>query len=153
VIDSFHNEYRFLSNFYPCVVEFEDMFYQSTEHAYQAAKTVDHLERVRVRECPSPGSAKRMGRTVTLRPDWEDVKLAIMEHLLLEKFDDPELKGRLLDTGEEVLVEGNTWHDNYFGICSCGRCSPETTGIADIGENHLGRLLMKVRTAIREGRA
>jgi hypothetical protein len=39
--NSFHNEYRFLSNFYPAEVSFEGLVFPTVEHAYVAAKTTD----------------------------------------------------------------------------------------------------------------
>jgi len=133
MIDSFKDEYRFLSNFWPAEVRFEGLQYPSVEHAYQAAKTEDPKERVDVQSCTTPGKAKRQGRKVTMRSDWDDVKVDIMEHLLYEKFAHPELRDRLLQTGTQGLVEGNTWGDTFWGV-SGGK-----------GENHLGRILMKIR--------
>ena len=75
-----------------------------------------------------------------MRPDWDARKLTIMHNLLVHKFEEnPDLVPKLLDTGGAVLVEGNTWHDNFWGSCICPRCSGER------GRNHLGRLLMQLR--------
>jgi len=52
------------------------------------------------------------------------------------------LKKRLKNTEGYELIEGNFWHDCYWGNCSCEKCKNIE------GQNVLGRLLMKVRTAI-----
>lgn len=139
-ITSFTGRYRFLSNFYPAAVVLDGVLYQSVEHAYQAAKTLDHKERKKF-QVPllPPADAKKMGRGVTLRPDWESVKLNIMLVLLRDKFygtNPGHLTEQLLDTGDAELIEGNWWGDIFWGVCN------------GIGENHLGKLLMQVREEI-----
>lgn len=52
------------------------------------------------------------------------------------------LKKKLLETGDAELIEGNYWHDNTWGQCYCPRCKNK------IGENHLGKLLMKIRESL-----
>jgi len=137
-ISLFNGKYRFLSNFYPCTIEFEGITYPSTEHAYQAAKTTNDIIRKRMSHLHSPGEAKREGNKVTLRPDWEAVKDNIMLTLLRIKFKIPELKTKLIDTGEEELIEGNYWGDRYWGVCG------------GTGKNMLGKLLMQVRNEINK---
>jgi len=132
-ITNFSKENEFLSNFYPCTIIYEDITYPTTEAAYQAAKTLNVLERREVAAAATPGLAKKMGRKLKMRMDWEDVKISVMEQCLRLKFANPELKKKLLDTGEEYLVEGNYWGDVFWGVCN-GK-----------GENHLGILLMKLR--------
>lgn len=135
-IDGFHGTYRFLSNFYPVEVSFAGNVYPSVEHAYQAAKTLDEDARKLISKLKTAGQAKRYGRRVKMRPDWDHVKLNIMKELLKQKFDrdlNPDLWMLLSKTGKRKLVEGNTWHDTYWGVCN------------GIGANHLGRLLMEIR--------
>ena len=136
-IDSFEGEFRFLSNFYPSRIKFEDAVYESVEHAFQAAKTLDKAERAEVRAAPSPGKAKRLGRKVTLREDWEKVKVPIMWKLVEKKFLAPELAEKLVATGDAELIEGNIWRDTFWGVCD------------GVGKNNLGLILMAVRTDIR----
>lgn len=145
-IDSFSGKYRFLSNFYRCYIEYEGITYPSVEHAYQAAKTLSKNERSRIAAMSTPGEAKRAGRQVKLRADWEQVKVAIMLELLRKKFD-PDALGAyapnetkaaaLLATGDAELIEGNTWGDRFWGVCG------------GVGENMLGKLLMQVREELR----
>jgi len=133
MIDSFKGEYRFLSNFWPAVVVFEGITYPTTEHAYQAAKTLDQDDRLIISLMATPGQAKRAGRKIVIRDDWNDIKVDVMRSLLEQKFSYPELKQQLLATGTQRLVEGNTWGDVFWGVCR-GK-----------GENILGNLLMGIR--------
>ena len=144
MIDFFDGEYAFLSNFYNASCIFEDKFYPTVEHAFQAAKSLDQAERDWIAAAGSPGLAKRLGRRVNLRPDWEKVKFDVMEECLRSKFADSALKQKLLATGDEELVEGNYWHDNTYGNCSCERCKDV------VGRNMLGNILMKLRTEFME---
>ncbi len=137
MIDKFVGPYRFLSNFWPATVVLDGVAYPSVEHAYVAAKTVVPSLRTQIAATVEPGAVKRFGRTFALRPDWEDVRLAVMEDLVRQKFSVEPLRSMLLATGDVKLVEGNTWNDHFWGVCR-GR-----------GENHLGRILMHVREQIQ----
>ena len=142
-------EYDFLSNFYPSPIVWNGKTYATVEHAYQAAKAVSEEDHELVRLRPTPGQAKRAGRSIPLRSDWDkgtptDVqpRITVMRELLRLKFSHALLRNRLLSTGTQVLVEGNDWHDVFWGKCHCrthrGR-----------GENWLGVLLMSRRDALR----
>jgi ribA/ribD-fused uncharacterized protein len=133
MIDSFKGENRFLSNFWPAEVMLDGMLFPTVEHAYVAAKTLDPEKRAEIRLVNTAGQVKRLGRTLDLRTDWDKVKLTIMEDLVRQKFQHPELAALLLATGDQELVEGNTWGDTFWGVCF------------DVGCNHLGLILMKVR--------
>lgn len=137
-IESFQGQYRWLSNFWPAEVEFEGITFPTVEHAYQAAKTQDERERRAIAALPTPGQAKRMGKKVRLRSDWEDVKVEVMTQLVRAKFEDPDLMYKLAQTKDAYLIEGNTWGDTFWGVCR-GK-----------GKNHLGQILMKVRSEITE---
>ena len=138
-IAEFQGEYRFLSNFYPAVVEFEGITYPSVEHAYQSAKTLDMNERRRIAAIADPGEAKRAGRALNpQRTDWEQAKFDVMETCVRYKFTHhPELREKLLATGDAQLEEGNTWGDRIWGVYQ-GQ-----------GDNRLGKILMKVRDELR----
>ena len=133
-IDRFDGNFCFLSNFYPATVELEDgIVYPTSEHAFQAMKTTNMDERRAVAVCATPGQSKRKGRKVPLRPDWEDIKIAVMETVVRAKFQQhQDLEERLIQTGNAELIEGNTWQDRFWGVCGTG-------------ENHLGKILMKIR--------
>lgn len=137
-IDEFKGEMRFLSNFYAAKVEFEGVLYPSAENAYQAAKCKRPEERAQFVNI-SAAEAKKLGKEVDLRDDWDDVKDSIMKAIVSDKFSrNSELAEKLIQTGKSVLVEGNTWHDTYWGVdLASGR-----------GKNKLGEILMEVRTDI-----
>lgn len=141
-IGQFKGEYDFLSNFYfhPAIAGVLHG-YITTENFYQAMKTTDKAQREQFKTC-APGQSKRLGRRITLRDDWDDLRDEVMLYALRRKFSIPDLTDKLKATGDAFLVEGNVWHDNYWGNCTCNRC-------ADIpGDNMLGKLLMQVREEI-----
>ena len=136
-IMKFRNNERFLSNFF---VEPDGT---TVEQDFQAEKTFDLQERVEILIADGPAEAKRLGQKCTLREDWPEVRIGIMRHLVLRKFlDHRELAVALFQTGDAELVEGNTWHDNLWGDCSCDSCEGK------VGENHLGHILMEIRDLI-----
>ncbi|MEZ5138600.1 MAG: NADAR family protein [Acidimicrobiales bacterium] len=132
-IAAFRNEHRFLSNFWPAPVLLDGDRYPSVEHAYQAAKSADPTVRRSLREVAEPGHAKRIGREIEIDGSWAERRLAVMADLLRQKFETPELRGRLRATGTRTLVEGNGWGDVFWGVCR------------GAGTNHLGNLLATVR--------
>jgi len=136
MIDNFMGEYRFLSNFHPAKITYDGIEYPSTEHAYQAHKTLDLKERIKISKLPSCGQARRYGNTITLRPDWDEVKYKIMEDVTKLKYQDLELRAKLLNTKDEELIEGNHWGDVYWGVCN------------GVGQNNLGKILMNLRTEL-----
>lgn len=135
-ISEFNGVYRFLSNFWVSDVEYEGKTYPTVEHAFQAAKTLNNDEREKIRVVKSPAEAKKMGRAVSLRADWEDVKLKIMTKLIEQKFSKEPLRTMLVATGNKKLIEGNWWGDREYGVYN------------GEGKNHLGKILMKTRTKI-----
>lgn len=144
-IKNFSGKYDFLSNFYPCSIVYNGYPYTSVEAAFQSEKCADPRDCVQFTEL-SARDAKRLGRKVELREDWEERKLDVMWELLCIKFlNYPELLAKLLQTDIAFLVEGNTWHDNFWGTCSCERCSRRP------GANKLGRLLMSLRNTMYLG--
>lgn len=143
-ITDFRGEHDFLSNFYPSPVEMDGAEYSTVEHAFQAAKTHDFARRQAIGEAETPAKAKRMGRRLKRREDWFDVSLDIMEALVRQKFTRyPELGQKLLNTGTVRLIEGNNWGDKFYG------CVWDSQKGDWVGENHLGRILMKVRDELR----
>ncbi len=137
-IAEFQGEYRFLSNFWPATVEFEGLTYPTVEHAYQSAKTLDTSERKRIAAMKTPEEAKRAGRALKQREDWEKVKFDVMETCVRYKFaHHDDLRAKLLATGDAELIEGNNWGDKIWGQ------------VDGVGENRLGKILMKVRDDLR----
>jgi ribA/ribD-fused uncharacterized protein len=139
-IDKFDGPYRFLSNFWPSPVMFCGDTYHTVEHAYQAAKTLDLRARAKFRDGTiTAGMAKRMGKELVLRPNWDIIKTTVMECLIKQKFRDKTLKQMLLETAPALLIEGNTWHDRFWGECYCPNHKNNP------GKNNLGTILMRVR--------
>lgn len=145
-IKKFQGETRWLSNFHECEIAFEYEVYPTTEHAYQASKSLVSAERAAIRACDTPGKARRLGQTVTMRPEWEDrlmgsrhpCKVEMMYRINRQKFfEHEELGDQLLATGNQHLMEGNTWGDKFWGVCD-GQ-----------GLNWLGRVLMDIREELR----
>lgn len=137
-IDSFSGEYRFLSNFWPCRINFDGIRFDSVENAYVASKVLDNGVRTHIAGM-TPGAAKRLGRALRLRPDFESLKLTYMEGFVRQKFGFGNfgLRQQLLATGDAELVEGNWWNDTFWGVCN------------GVGENNLGKILMQVRSEIK----
>ena len=137
MINEFIGENYFLSNFYEAPVIWEGIKYGNNEAAFQSAKIVDKKLRKEFASL-DPSSAKRKGRHVPLRSDWEKVKYDIMYDICFAKFSqNDELKRRLLSTGEQHLEEGNTWGDRIWGT------------VDGVGQNHLGKILMKIREKLK----
>lgn len=141
-ITSFQGRYRFLSNFSGSIIIAEGLTFPSAEHLYQASKCVNERDILRFVHHHEPyitaGQAKRLGRQIQIRSDWDEIKLDVMRHITQLKFDqNPGYRQLLLDTGDRELIEGNTWGDTFWGVCN------------GVGENHLGRILMTVRGLLR----
>lgn len=141
VIDSFRGEYRFLSNFYPVVILVDGMHsFPSVENAYQYLKGED-IENWKVFADATPSEAKKLGRTLLKKANWEEIKVDVMHDLVRSKFllNWP-LGQMLLATKSAELIEGNTWGDEFWGVCN-GK-----------GLNRLGQILMDVRYELALGR-
>lgn len=137
MIKEFQGEYRWLSNFWPCIIEFDGRTFKSIEHAYMSAKSEDPLWKETCEIVTSPGQIKRMSKGLTLDKDWNARKIEVMKVCIAEKFSDknPELKSKLLNTDDIFIQEGNTWGDKFWGIdLRSGK-----------GLNHLGKLIMRRR--------
>lgn len=143
-VKGFKGKYKCFSNFTTAVVELDGISYPTTEHAYQAAKTLDPSERKKIREAPRANLAKKLGQKVKIREDWEEIKLQVMEDLIRQKFTKyPDFKVALLNSGDAYLEETNHWHDEIWGVCTCGKHGK--------GMNHLGKILMKIREELKGG--
>lgn len=135
----FRGHRRFMSNFYPCEV----LGYPTAEHAFQAYKCVSDEDRALIARAATPGIAKRLGRQVLIRPDWEQVKVQVMEHVVHEKFTKHmDLRVQLRQVPDLTIVEWNTWHDMVWGQCWCAHHRHQ------LGSNHLGLILTRLRASI-----
>jgi len=130
------------SNFFKAACEYQGLTFKNSEAAFQAAKTLDEEERKKFQNL-NPSDAKKLGRSVKLRADWEEVKYQVMLDVLYSKFQDNTLRNLLLETGNDHLIEDTTgWHDNEWGDCACERC------INTPGNNLLGKALMEIRQTL-----
>lgn len=133
MVNRFRGEYFFLCNFYEVPVVYKGLTYQNNEAAFQAQKTLDENIRRQFVDL-DPSEAKNLGRKISLRPDWEDVKEQEMLEICRAKFTQhPDLMQRLLMTGNRPLEEGNTWGDREWGT------------VNGVGNNKLGKILMRIR--------
>jgi ribA/ribD-fused uncharacterized protein len=147
-IEGFKGEWSFLSNFYPCEIQYDGLTYKSVEHFYVAMKfnneqmingkhyTIGDFREM-ISLTPSPGLVKKIGQKIIIRSDWDIRKLRFMNWAIREKFKDINLSELLIGTEDVELVESNNWNDTFWGVCN-GK-----------GKNHLGKILMKVRDELR----
>jgi len=139
VVKEFRNKYHFLSNFFLVKINIDDFEYNSTEHYFQSMKFIDPKIQEQIRNAPTPSIAKKLAKKFMRRKDWYEISLDVMERALSVKFDIPEMREKLIATDDMYLQEGNRWNDTFWGVdLKTGK-----------GKNHLGRLLMKIRTQIK----
>lgn len=137
-IKQFRGDFFFLSNFYECPVTYKQLTYTNNEAAFQAQKCTSDSEKIQFTKL-NPSEAKKLGRRVNLRKDWEAVKVKIMEEIVREKFtQNTELADKLLATGDAYLEEGNTWGDRIWGT------------VNGSGANRLGVILMQIRAELKD---
>lgn len=137
VISEFRGEYYFLSNFFPCTIKMKNgLTFTNAEAAFQSCKTEDWT--VKQKFCGLTASeAKKLGRKVDLVNGWDEVKDQVMVDVVTEKFiQNLGLAEKLVETKDATLIEGNTWGDQYWGMCD------------GVGQNKLGYILMHVRAKI-----
>jgi len=131
MIDNLKDTY--LSNFWPVDIVYEGLTYPSAECAFQASKCANEGER-KMFTVINGAQAKALGKKIKIRPDWNEVRLSVMWNVLQAKFaQHPDLAAKLVATGDEEIVEGNTWNDKFWGVCN------------GEGMNHLGIMLMAIR--------
>lgn len=136
-INSFRDEYYFLSNFYECSVTYNGLTYKNNEAAFQAQKCINLKDREKFCNLRASES-KKLGRRVVLRKDWEDIKIKVMTDIVKAKFEQNEdLQKKLLATEDAYLEEGNTWGDRIWGT------------VNGVGANNLGEILMNVRKELQ----
>ena len=142
MIYEFRGNFNWLSNFYPCKVIYKDNEFNSVEQAYMFAKNDTSGDWLNFCLNNSPAMCKAQSKLIKIRDDWDSVKLKIMEDLLFQKFNQEPFKTKLIETGNRNIVEGNFWGDIFWGVNL--KVNP------NYGENHLGRIIMKIREKINE---
>ncbi len=140
-IKGFFSEYRWLSNFHLCDVEYQGILYPSSENAYQASKVFPN-NRFNFIDV-SPAKSKKLWKDFLLLDnspeDWDNRKYDVMTCIVLDKFlRNLDLREKLIATGDKYLEETNNWNDQYYGV-----------DIEKGGLNNLGKMLMYVRKLIK----
>lgn len=134
-IEKFTGEFAFLSNFYNVPLTYNGLTYMNSESAYQAQK--DPSRATQFTKLPA-NQAKRLGRTVHIRSDWDEVKDTIMYEIVRSKFEqNPDIAQKLINTGNAEIIEGNWWNDTYWGVCN------------GVGQNKLGKIIMRIRKKLK----
>lgn len=142
IIYEFKDKYQFLSNMYPCPVPGKKYTFTCAESAFQSAKAAHPEAYVHM----NGFTAKQAGKSEKLPNNWDIKKISVMKAVLKQKFSfNEDLKEQLIATGDALLIEGNTWHDNTWGVCMCPNCQEHG------GANLLGELLMQLREELKEG--
>ncbi len=148
MIDCFRGKYFRFSNMAPVPfgIIYENLVFPTVEHFYHAGRTLQHQARQEILDTPSPYLAKQIGHSFEMRglerEDWHEINVPHMENGLRQKFSLIVFEKFILDTGNEELIEGNWWHDNFWGSCNCEKCKER---FPNGGLNTLGNLLMKIR--------
>ena len=140
MIWKFEKEYEWLSNFAPCTIVLHGITYPSVEHAYMSAKSDDVRWYLKCAdESIKPGTIKKMSREIVVMPDWDAIKVAVMQECLHQKFNQEPYKTLLLETGDVYIQEGNYWGDAFWGVDLNTRT----------GDNLLGKRIMEIREKLR----
>lgn len=140
MISRFRGEYSWLSNFYLTPVTYEGVIYKSVEHAYMSAKSDIPSWKIFCMNEENPGKVKKESKKITLVKNWDEIKYDVMKKCLFSKFRKNPLRQKLLDTGDQQIIEGNTWGDTYWGYDIN----------MQMGKNNLGKLIMKIRKKLQE---
>jgi ribA/ribD-fused uncharacterized protein len=142
-IKEFRGRYECLSNFAPVINNL------TVEHWYQANKTTNREWQAKILNAPTPNKAKQLSKELKdlglIREEFYLYNKTIMLHLVMFKFMfRADYRDILFETDDQELVEGNWWHDNFWGDCTCGRedCLKD-------GQNHLGKILVSIRQYLR----
>ena len=139
-IKGMFGQYSYMSNYHLVPIIYEGVEYPSTENAYQAAKSLDPEIRKQFINI-TPSEAKKLGKKIPMRSDWDDVKYQVMLDICTYKFsNNSDLKEALLSTRDKYISEENHWNDTYWGVCN------------GIGQNNLGKILMGIRENLRSYR-
>jgi ribA/ribD-fused uncharacterized protein len=145
VIKEFRGDFEYMSNFYRRApfVDKCNAKWKTVEHYFQAAKTTHPGEKFDIWMAQEPGIAKKLGTRCSLVPNWRTIKESVMKDAITMKFrQNLDIAKKLVSTHGFRLIEGNTWHDNFWGVCRCKKCEDQ------FGINRLGDILETVRNDI-----
>jgi ribA/ribD-fused uncharacterized protein len=141
MINEFREEYRWLSNFYPCDIELDGIKFKSVENAYMSAKS-DNPEWKEYCRTELAKDVKEKSKEIELIENWDEIKVKVMKKCLIQKFNQFPLKQKLLATENQNIVEGTMWHDTFWGV--------DLKVDPNYGENMLGRLIMSIRSKLKK---
>ncbi len=138
----YEQDFYVLSNFSAFNLQWNGHTYQTSEHAYQAAKFTGHRDDIAalIARAPSAHEAFKIAERhkEDRRPTWDRIKVMTMGFILRAKVEQHEyVRRKLLETGDRTLIE-NSWRDDFWGW-----------GPNRDGKNMLGRLWMEVRAELR----
>lgn len=140
MIEQFRKEYGWLSNFTDVTIVLDDIKYRSVEHAYMSAKSDEKEWKLFCADFNNTASKIKLeSKTIKIKQNWNLIKLQVMEDCLRQKFNQEPFKTQLINTNDMYIQEGNNWSDKYWGVCLK----------TNQGSNHLGKLIMKIRTELR----
>ncbi len=152
-IARFRGEHEYLSNPFHAPIVYRGLVYKSTEYLFQAMKATNVADREEIRNAPTWREAKQIAHDIALPEWWNDERETMMMTCLWIKFTQHlPLAVQLKATGNATLIEGNTWHDNIWGHCTCNNASGRYPRcdhrVAGLGQNLLGQLLMAMRSTL-----
>lgn len=133
--------YVCLLNDYPCDIVYQGLHFNCVTSAYEAQKAKSEIKKLFYTHLDATQSLQlsKINNLSDNRIQLNSTHIDIMHELLKDKFsNNKDCLSKLLFTKSNILVYNNSWHDNFWGICSCENCS-------DKNYNHLGRLLMSIR--------
>lgn len=143
--------YFFLSNMYRLENPIQTdtgIYVPTSEHAYQSAKFVNPRICREIASLERGIDTKERAHELELAGEelvegWDEIKLGFMNRFVRDKFQlNPAIAELLVNTGDEEIVEGNTWGDRYWGVCPPGSTN---------GQNNLGKIHMQVRAELVAG--
>ncbi len=139
--DAKTKNYKEFSSYFPVKLNMDGKVWPTVEHYFQAQKFTENPEyQEQIRLAKTPAAAKKMGATKDFktRPDWMNIRNQIMLEAVRAKFtQNQKLKEKLLETGD-ALIRNVSLMDNYWGVGKSGK-----------GQNHLGKILMQVRSELK----
>lgn len=139
-IKEFQGEYRWLSNFSPCVIVLDGVEYKSVEHAYMSARSDTPGWKEFCKNTESPFTVKNQAKKVSDVEGWSNKKLSVMLECLVQKYNQEPYKTKLIETGDMDIQEGNAWKDVFWGVdLKTGK-----------GKNHLGIMIMNIRRDLQD---
>lgn len=133
----YEQEFYPFSNFSSFKLNWNGYDWMTSEHAYHSEKFINNpeiIEQLKQSRSAHDAMVIAYANKDKYRDDWDEIKLDIMKSILTAKVEQhPYVKKKLLESGDKELIE-NSWRDDFWGW-----------GQNKDGQNHLGKIWMKVR--------